>query len=1463
MFRCTLSGILFVASATVGLAQPAPGEEEVLSRILLSGESPRTSRRLAAADKLVLEHKLAEAVEEYQRIIGEAGDDLVPLNGRHSVQARRLCQLRLAALPVEGLRLYRARVDSQARKWLDLGIATHDIRVLNRLVEETFASRHTEQAIDLLGDLAFERGDFEEAERWWRMLGRQASQHDKPRAKDDLAFPDPQADIAGVRAKLLLARLFRGERNGWWNELQAFQKLHPKEQGHLAGRDGNYAAILETIWQQDAALAAPDSEQAWSTFAGAPSRNFILPKAGQSLARLPRQDGPLWKVRLDTGQRVPTNEREPAAPLNIPEPAKTSRSLAFYPVLAGDQVFVADARYVTCFDLLTGRRIFRYDLFGDGKTGAVNVKLPTEPDSTYTLTVNGDRLFARMGAQTVGAPRGNSSNLVCLNLQPGPTGAVERWFAKPGDSAAVFEGAPVYYQGRVIIAVTRALVGQVQTALACYDADTGALQWQRDICETQELKEGEQRHRHHLVTLDGSNVAYCSHSGAVVALDAATGRRAWAIRYPSRGPNKSKDEPSPRSLVPCLAAGGRLYVAPLDYDRILCLDSDSGHTIWESPPLEVIHLLGVAKGHLIFTESFSSYPEPPQQRIRALAADSGNSIREWLQPADGSGLTAFGRGLLAGECVYWPTAHGLRVLTQERGEPVLVDESIAGNLAAANGCLVVAGMEHLSAYVPESRLLEQREEEAAESPDSALAHYRLGLAESEAGLDSKAVRDLAQAESLAGQDERWRGVSLRELARQSRHAALLAGADRDEKTDWVDAISFLEKASDHEFPPPARLQALDRFASLWIRADRPIEAALIWQGILDDPALRRSKIVAGHGTRQSAGLVAAKKIEQLIQRHGRAIYAGEELRARLLMKNATGGDRSKIIGKLAQEIPNASATATALLELAHCEEKADHPGAAADAYRQFLRWERDAQQRLPALAGLALAYERQRCWDAARKTWRQLANDAGDRVVDLLDRESPVADFVATRLRRPAYRTLDHSNQSGPPLPLGRLWNQFLAQESVVSTIDEYILSAHGCMLCCRNALAGKLCWQKTLPFPCNWTGCDADRVIAAGPTGVCALRREDGESLWSFVPDPLFPECGEIIEALSEFHLADSRLFFLQGERRLFGLDAENGWVLWALWAPGARLRLSAPAGRFHPHYLAGEKCLMVQTTGGRCLVLRSRDGRILNDFATSKAPWPQPPLALDDHRICLLNDLQHLIVVDGGAGKVMWSHTIERPVSLSGEAPQARGNAQALLVLTSRNYGYFLECLDAQNGTRRWRKECFLGVRPASLQGATVDDTAVYLVEDNALQARSLADGGLLWRRALPECRSRWETARSGNYVAVFPARTDNMELDVHWLFGAAKLLLTAATTSEPTGYCPVLFCDTKTGQPVQRLNFPSPGPCARITCAVQPGLALVPLLRLSTAEEPLVNLWIASQNLVISLKRHTWGFAAANWQ
>src|SRR5262249_42022444 len=151
----------------------------------------------------------------------------------------------------------------------------------------------------------------------------------------------------------------------------------------------------------------------------------------------------------------------------------------------------------------------------------------------------GDEVYARLGTQALepleeavrqderGGKDREESYLVCLRLQPERGVKRLRWEARPkgpNQEIAVVEGAPLVADGRVYAAVTRFNGARTVTAIHCYAADAEdapPLRWRQDVCETPELKPREQRFRHHLLTLAGSRVVYCSHSGAVVALDAA------------------------------------------------------------------------------------------------------------------------------------------------------------------------------------------------------------------------------------------------------------------------------------------------------------------------------------------------------------------------------------------------------------------------------------------------------------------------------------------------------------------------------------------------------------------------------------------------------------------------------------------------------------------------------------------------------------------------------------------------------------------------------------------------------------------------------------------------------------------------------------------------------------------------------------------------------------------------------
>jgi outer membrane protein assembly factor BamB len=1409
-------GLLIVLLlAWPGVAAPAAGDEAV-SQIGLPGEVLRTARRLEAADKLAADQKWTEALAEYQHILDEAGDDLVPMGpspARQAVQARWLCHLRIAALPADVRRLYRSRVDEQAKKWLEQGTATRDPRLLRRVLDESFCSGPSAQALDLLGDLAFERGRFDDAEYWWRTLaGPGMSKDDKqppallPRPSPFLlVFPDPPKDLAArARAKQLLARLFRGERSSVAAELKAFRAQYGQARGHLAGRQGDFADILQALTDRPDLLADPPEAEWWTTFAANPARNAVLPRApNPTLWR----DGWRWCFDLAKHVRVPGEDaglapRTPPPRGKVQPPAQVARSLAFHPVIACDWALVADARYLTAYDLRTGAAEVWYEF----DPLREEPKFPPEPDLRHTLTVADGRVYARMGVQRIDPEHAGDSVLVCLAVKGAPGKSRTLWQVKPtrGDiEAGVFEGAPLAGDGRIYIAAIRLEKGRTVTSVSCYHATRGGKPlWQQDICETTEVKEGEPRYRHHLLTLAGPQVVYCSHTGAIIALDGLTGRRSWAVRYAGRA-ERTDDRPAPRDLAPCVYADGRLYAAPTDSNRLFCLDPTTGRTLWERDRLEVIHLLGVAHGRLIFTTA------TPRPGIRAVEAATGTDVAGWPQPEDGE-LPGLGRGFVAGDQVFWPTRDGLRILNAEDGQqrldrdPVELRRVAMGNMVYGNGYLVVADAGHLFAYVSPGRRLAERREEVDRilgKPQEAAARFSLAVAEADAGRHAEALADLTQVERLAGSEDLWQGQPLRDVVRQRRHEVLLDLAERvAAEKRWDDAAAALNRAAAAEFPIGSRLQALGRQAALWETAGQPARAVQVWQSVLDDEALRRGTIVSADSTPHGAATWAAARIADLVHRHGAGVYASIEERARALLDSAPKDERRvAVLERLAEEYPNAAATGPALVQLAALHESAGRPGAAACAYRLLLR-RREQVDRPAALAGLARAYERQQCWSAARITWRRLADEHGDRTLAALDPEHTVSQFVARQLDKPEYRIANRLARPDLAPPLLRQWHAPLADSEDCLLVPEpgpspdaaaYLFLARGQTLICRDAATGKVCWEQPLAGTPCWVGRHADLVLAAGTDHLHGLRLADGGLLWELhIPGSSYPvsapdateEAGEWKRAtLSGFQLTSARLFFLQGERQLFALDAESGRILWQRWAPAAQVRPPYPAGRFQPHYHAGEERLVVQTSGGKRLILDSQTGRLLHEAETSRDPWPRPPRALDGQRVCLVTDSRHVVLLDLASGKEIWKRVLDRGPSLTGEAPQVVGDRETLLLLVPRNLGAELQRLGPLTGQPRWAT--LVSKEAVDLETADIDDTAAYFVSRSFLHAHSLADGKRLWQTPIVGPPGRWRTVRARNAVLAYPleARAD--------------------------GPFPVVVCDPKAGELVQRLNFPAP--------------------------------------------------------
>ncbi len=1169
-------------------------------------ESKATAGRIDDIRKLLADRKWPEAVEEIQAVLTASGDDLIPVGPGRCVGCRRLCHALLASLPPDALRSYRNGADPQAKKQLDQAVAGRDVRLLRKVVDEAFCSRPAEKALDLLGDLAFERGDFAEAEQWWRLLSPpKTAKAEQPPALL-LYYPDPQTDAARTRAKVLLARLFAGApphnpppklgegREG--DDLEAYRKDFGTAEGALAGKTGRYADILAQVADERRAdLPAPTA--AWPTFGGDSARGRVAVAPPRLLDRLGALCRPANERQYSLKDRQPLDEdpvydRGGGAIL-------ANRSMAFEPVVADGKAIVADAQYVTAYDLRTGAVENWYDAAHLNGGVHPDRALPAPPDLRYTVTVAGDRAFVRLGTQTVrdvravdrdAKNRDNQSLLVCLSLRPTRIGERFLWAvdasapenAGADKAEAVFEGSPLVHDGLVAIASTRFVNGRPITRIHCYPADAAEEPpelWHQDICETHEFADKDRRYRQHLLTLAGSYLVYCSHSGAIVALDAVTGKPAWSVRYPSRGDSPLPSLPprvgeggvgaSPRDLAPCLFADGRLYVAPADYDHLLCLDPATGEKLWDRGPLEVVHLLGVGERRLIFTTPMG---------LRAVDADDG--VDAWALPDGGGGLAPAGRGLLIGDLVLWPTASKgpgsttVYAVRQRDGEqpddPSLLSRIPAGNLVYADGCLLSADRQVLTIFAPPGK----------EGPSRSEKHT--------ARMDA---------------------------ARQ----AVAAGR-------WEEAAADFKQASTDEFSAPVRLQTLLDEAALWKKSGQADRAVAVWQGLGGADAFRGLIVEDETGVPQSAAAFAAARL----------------------------GQAPKLAGPAAADAP-------------------ERP-AAAD----------------PPLF----------------RTW-QATLDPGEDALAL------AGDLLLCGRSRPA----------------GRLTG--------------------------RSADSGKLRWQAALPFAPTWAGRRGDVIVTAGEGGAAAVSAEDGRVAWQFAAPPpsrtlpdeaglvLAPDAGRP-DPLGNFHLIGGCFCCIQGERRIFVLDAECGRVLWARRAAGAGLRQPYPGGRFLHAVPAGAGLLLVQTSGGRRWLLDAATGRLLHDDPTASEPWPRPPVRLSDGRILLTPDARTVVLLDPTADREVWTYTLPGATTRTGEAPRLSAGPDALLLAWATNIGWRVQRLDPASGQPTWAESPLFNVQDLDLDGWSQDADAFYGVQDRVLFARSLKDGAVLWRQPAAGPRGRWRTLR-----------------------------------------------------------------------------------------------------------------------
>jgi outer membrane protein assembly factor BamB len=1324
---------------------------------ILIGEEKRVRDEIDVADRLAGEGRPEEALRRYQQILAESGDALVGVDGpnpRRFLPARWLVHRRIAELPPAVRTAYRRSVEAKARQWLEQGQAQRDRHLLERVVSEAFCSESAEMALDRLGDLALERAEFELAEHYWLML----ADYPQPRTAKDgvpsprLRFPDPKGSEALVQAKLILGLFLRGEQAEAKRQWDAFRQKHPDAQGNLAGRSGRLADILQSVFASDPGFAVRGvARRDWPTFGGEASRGRIIDRA--TVPYWP--DVPTWRAALP-GKSSGRGLREFDPPLGTVEAA---RNLAFHPVIVPGYVLVADAARILVFGLHDGRLVDEYDhRVHAGLPASLDLRIPVKSDVVYTLTADGDRIYARFGRQpmappdTGDRPEESESVIVCLELRRLPQGRaklVPRWQVRSrmldSDPPALFEGAPLVHEGRLFVAHTRFEGKQSITAIECYDADSShpneppSRRWRQEVSAADRAGETP-RYRHDLLTLAGTNVLYCTHSGAIVALDARTGRRAWAFRYPV-APPRSTDGLLPRDLAPCLFASGRVYAVPADSDRIYCLDASTGELLWDSGPTYAIHLLGVSQGRLFAT--LGGFP----QGLRAYDAATGRIL--WTKPDEGDRAT-FGRGLLSERFVFWPTRMGLRVLYQEDGE--LADPRSSaepwGNLALADGYLVVATPTEIWGFVPPRAQLGQRQKDAAENPNDPLRLYDWAMALADAGQRAPALEIFDKAARLSVADDRRFGLPLialidhrrRELLEIEFQEMIRLSQSPDRLAEWQRRASQLVSFGDR-----FRLWMMTRASGSRALPDAELSASLgeIW---LEGPA--------GLPIRADCWLLS-----HLTEAERREWDRRIESRA----------DSSK---SSPRPLPLSVDRWQRLLQEARDREK-DEPERAAAAYRRLLEAtlpnlpdsvananHPTPSERLAALDGLIRLAEASGEKDSARWLRVRRRQETGNS-----SPAEPLSSVPPAKWDWPVPWISDEGPRLGDERCLEPMRDPLATEEANRLDSEGRVFFCAPDGIQCRSFPTGSNLWKQSLPHDASGYGIYGDSVIVAGRGGITRLRRRDGKKIWEYVDSPRerggptawrepwlrrapWPED----VALEEVVLAGPRLVGRRGDQCLIAWDVETGLPEWQFRVPGSPCRMPAEGAGIGPYFLATPDHVVLQTTGGELMVLSARDGRSLYRRA-APIPWTSPPVWLDGEGVVYAEG-PTLRAINLADGRARWNVTPPGVPSLSGSAPMIRRDGGVLLGIWERNYGDEFVALELDSG-RPVHAPVLLGAERYDMASAAVFPEVIVFIGQTKALGIERRTGRRLWSSDLPGL-GRWRAWAMGQHAVLHPERS-----------------------------------------------------------------------------------------------------------
>ncbi len=489
----------------------------------------------------------------------------------------------LATLPPEGQVAYRLFYDDDAKKLLEQADGPSELKTLERVYSAYFPTTVGDKAADRLGDLYFERGQFDRAADCWLSVLRER--------------PDTPLSPALISVKAALA-LSRAGREG---EIATIRReLADRYAGEKVSIGGLTATADEHLKRY---LGDHGTSKSAST--GTDAKDVVPSTAAAGTAPEPdlsRTVSAAWQMRFGesiiAGMTPPERIQWEANPLSGAVPAVAVDGTTLYANLLG---------YVFAVNLQNGKLIWRSGSFH-------NVEIPAAQDQARMIDparfaiVASKHYVWSLGRDLKDPNQQAPFRIVCRRADVGDV--VWQTTDLPDYAQVDLVGTPLLAGEKLFVVAKTPMAQQQQGGpshqyVLAIRAHDGKLLWKSEVGTFRNgqrffyygMRDNTPQPR---LFHQAGSVFIDTHAGILARLDTESGEMDWGYGYqtdPAESSNRfffwygMQQEETTSSSEP-FRSGESFFVKGAKSERIYALDSDRMKVLWDRPIAKSARLLG-------------------------------------------------------------------------------------------------------------------------------------------------------------------------------------------------------------------------------------------------------------------------------------------------------------------------------------------------------------------------------------------------------------------------------------------------------------------------------------------------------------------------------------------------------------------------------------------------------------------------------------------------------------------------------------------------------------------------------------------------------------------------------------------------------------------------------------------------------------------------------------------------------